>query len=217
MPVTNVNPAWPVIISSRYMMCISLVFRCSQGSYFVISQSDHNDYNTPVWGLGAEQKLNLEQAAGRLKLESDMLESLLEPKEKIELTLNPTLSSDRHIQVKAFIVRHRDSLGPAKGGIRMSSSVTMDDIQGLAMGMTWKTALIFCRNTTGETRRWSYPLSSGKMYMWNIENKAIVYTTCDTIWSIGYFVSTAGINEEVIKKYIKMQGEEDSGQAKLEF
>jgi hypothetical protein len=30
-------------------------------------------------------------------------------------------------------------------------------------------------------------------------------------------VSTAGINEEVVKKYIKMQGEEDSGQAKLEF
>ena len=44
-----------------------------------------------------------------------------------------------------------------------------------------------------------------------------VYWGTDGIWSIGYFVSTAGINEEVIKKYIKMQGEEDSGQAKLEF
>ena len=44
-----------------------------------------------------------------------------------------------------------------------------------------------------------------------------VYWGVDGIWSTGYFVSTAGINEEVIKKYIKMQGEEDSGQAKLEF
>jgi putative transposase len=44
-----------------------------------------------------------------------------------------------------------------------------------------------------------------------------VYWGVEGIWSIGYFVSTAGINEEVIKKYIKMQGEEDSGQAKLEF
>jgi len=42
--------------------------------------------------------------------------------------------------------------------------------------------LFFHRNTTGETRRWSYLLSSGKMYMWNIKNKAIVYTTRDTIW-----------------------------------
>jgi putative transposase len=44
-----------------------------------------------------------------------------------------------------------------------------------------------------------------------------VYWGTDGIWSIGHFVSTAGINEEVIKKYIKMQGEEDSGQALLEF
>ena len=44
-----------------------------------------------------------------------------------------------------------------------------------------------------------------------------VYWGTDGIWSIGYFVSTAGINEEVIRKYIKKQGEEDSGQAKLEF
>ena len=44
-----------------------------------------------------------------------------------------------------------------------------------------------------------------------------VYWGTGGIWSIGYFVSTAGINEEVIRKYIKLQGEEDSGQAKLEF
>ncbi|MDO8669612.1 MAG: IS200/IS605 family transposase [Candidatus Buchananbacteria bacterium] len=36
-------------------------------------------------------------------------------------------------------------------------------------------------------------------------------------WSDGYFVSTAGVNEEQIKKYIKLQGEEDNGQAKLEI
>lgn len=36
-----------------------------------------------------------------------------------------------------------------------------------------------------------------------------------TIWSIGYFVSTVGINESVIKQYIEMQGKEDSGRAQL--
>jgi len=44
-----------------------------------------------------------------------------------------------------------------------------------------------------------------------------VYWGVKGIWSIGYFASTVGINEETIKKYIQMQGEEDSGQAKLEF
>lgn len=41
------------------------------------------------------------------------------------------------------------------------------------------------------------------------------YFDSNTIWSIGYFVSTVGINEEVIQRYIEMQGKEDSGQAQL--
>ena len=44
-----------------------------------------------------------------------------------------------------------------------------------------------------------------------------VYWGSGGIWSIGYFVSASGINEETIRKYIQMQGKEDSGQAKLEF
>ncbi|OQY14447.1 MAG: hypothetical protein B6I30_00360 [Desulfobacteraceae bacterium 4572_187] len=37
------------------------------------------------------------------------------------------------------------------------------------------------------------------------------------IWGKGFFVSTVGINERIIRKYVEMQGEEDTGQAKLEF
>ena len=44
-----------------------------------------------------------------------------------------------------------------------------------------------------------------------------VYWGTGGIWSVGYFVSTVGITEEVIRKYVQMQGQEDSGQAKLEF
>jgi len=44
-----------------------------------------------------------------------------------------------------------------------------------------------------------------------------VYWDNSGIWSRGYFVSTVGISEEIIKKYIEMQGKEDSGQALLEF
>ena len=35
------------------------------------------------------------------------------------------------------------------------------------------------------------------------------YYGTDGIWSDGYFVSTVGINEEQIRKYIDMQGKED--------
>ena len=42
-----------------------------------------------------------------------------------------------------------------------------------------------------------------------------VYWGTDGIWSDGYFVSTVGVNEKVIKNYIEMQGKEDLGQAEL--
>jgi putative transposase len=35
------------------------------------------------------------------------------------------------------------------------------------------------------------------------------------LWSTGYFVSTVGINEEVVRKYIEHQGKEDEGQVRL--
>ena len=44
-----------------------------------------------------------------------------------------------------------------------------------------------------------------------------VYWGSEGIWSIGYFVSTVGISEAVIRRYIEYQGKEDSGQAELEF
>ena len=44
-----------------------------------------------------------------------------------------------------------------------------------------------------------------------------VYWGTDGIWSEGYFASTVGVNEEIVKRYIERQGKEDSGQAKLEF
>jgi putative transposase len=41
------------------------------------------------------------------------------------------------------------------------------------------------------------------------------YFDNQAIWSVGYFVSTVGLNESTIKKYIELQGQEDSGQAQL--
>ena len=44
-----------------------------------------------------------------------------------------------------------------------------------------------------------------------------VYYGRGGIWSVGYFVSTAGISEETIRRYVELQGREDQGQAELEF
>ena len=37
------------------------------------------------------------------------------------------------------------------------------------------------------------------------------------IWSVGYFVSTVGLDEQMITRYVRYQEKEDRGQAKLAF
>ena len=44
-----------------------------------------------------------------------------------------------------------------------------------------------------------------------------LYWGTDGIWSDGYFVSTVGLNEDMIKKYIDNQVKEDAGQAMLDL
>jgi len=93
-------------------------------------------------GILDTARYNFEQAAGRLSLPESLVERFERPKERIELLLHPLLPSGRTVTIPVFIARHSDVLGPAKGGIRMTPGVTADDIAGLAMEMTWKTALI---------------------------------------------------------------------------
>jgi len=42
-----------------------------------------------------------------------------------------------------------------------------------------------------------------------------LYADGGVIWSVGYFASTVGVNESIIRRYIRLQQREDSGQAKL--
>ena len=44
-----------------------------------------------------------------------------------------------------------------------------------------------------------------------------VYWKEDVVWSPGYFVSSVGVEEGVIKRYVEHQGLEDSGQLQLEL
>ena len=44
-----------------------------------------------------------------------------------------------------------------------------------------------------------------------------VYWNENIVWSTGYFVSSVGVDEETIKKYVEQQGEQDSGQLHLKL
>ena len=46
---------------------------------------------------------------------------------------------------------------------------------------------------------------------------AKVYWKENLVWSPGYFVSSVGIDENMIKQYVELQGQRDSGQLLLEL
>ena len=85
---------------------------------------------------------NFDQTAEQCGLSDQVIERLRTPREKIELTINPLLSDGKTRSINAYIVHHNRALGPAKGGIRMTSWVDLSEVTALAMEMTWKTALI---------------------------------------------------------------------------
>jgi len=44
-----------------------------------------------------------------------------------------------------------------------------------------------------------------------------IYWDGGGMWAQGFFVSSVGINEKVIQRYIRYQGQQDTGQAELEW
>ena len=58
---------------------------------------------------------------------------------------------------------------------------------------------------------------SARVIRQRIKYLSKMHTRKDEIWSPGYFVSTVGINENIIRNYVKHQRDRDSGQAKLDL
>ena len=78
-------------------------------------------------------------------------------------------------------------------------------LMGIAPKMAVSAAVNIIKSHTGKMAR--------RRFKWLSK----VFWDQEGIWSIGYFVSTVGVDEEVVRKYIEWQGKEDSGQAQLEF
>jgi glutamate dehydrogenase (NAD(P)+) len=82
-----------------------------------------------------------ELAADKIGLSEDMREILRKPKR--ELVVNfPVCLDDGCIKTfTGYRVQHNVTRGPAKGGVRFSPAVTLDEVKALAMWMTWKCAV----------------------------------------------------------------------------
>ena len=62
-----------------------------------------------------------------------------------------------------------------------------------------------------------YKTNSSRKIKETFEFLKKVYWGTDSLWSSGYFVSTVGINQAIIRKYIQNQGAEDAGQTATLF
>jgi glutamate dehydrogenase (NAD(P)+) len=85
---------------------------------------------------------NFNRAADVLSLDPNVAARLRRP-EKVLMVSIPVRMDNGGVQVfTGFRVQHNDSLGPYKGGIRYHQDVDMGEVSALAMGMTWKCALM---------------------------------------------------------------------------
>lgn len=83
-----------------------------------------------------------ELAANKLHLSADMQEILRQPKRELAVNFPVRLDNGRIKTFTGYRVQHNVNRGPAKGGIRYSPHVTLDEVKALAMWMTWKCAVV---------------------------------------------------------------------------
>src|SRR5713226_9930942 len=83
-----------------------------------------------------------ELAADKLNLSEDMREILRQPKRELAVNFPVRLDNGRIKTFTGYRVQHNVNRGPAKGGIRYSPEVTLDEVKALAMWMTWKCAVV---------------------------------------------------------------------------
>src|SRR5437764_4860968 len=103
-----------------------------------------------VSSLSAEQEFNpweaqaarFDLAAQKLKLDPGIWKVLRYPTREIIVHI-PVLMDNGSIEVfTGFRVQHSIARGPAKGGVRYSPDVTLDEVRALASWMTWKCAVV---------------------------------------------------------------------------
>ncbi len=97
------------------------------------------EQETNPW-LAAEARFD--QAAAELNLDDGMRKILSMPTRELTVYIPVQLDDGRLEVFTGYRVQHSIARGPAKGGIRYSPQVTLDEVRALASWMTWKCAVV---------------------------------------------------------------------------
>src|SRR5215470_15028341 len=82
------------------------------------------------------------KAARVMDLSANVERMLITPFREVKVDVSITLDSGELGTFIGYRVQHDNSRGPMKGGLRYHPTVDMDEAQGLASLMTWKTAVV---------------------------------------------------------------------------
>ena len=101
-------------------------------------------------GIEAEKELNpwetqsalFDQAVRHLNLDAGLAKILRFPNREIIVNIPVQMDSGELELFTGYRVQHSIARGPAKGGIRYSPDVTLDEVRALASWMTWKCAVV---------------------------------------------------------------------------
>ncbi len=99
-----------------------------------MSEQNYNPYKNA--------QIQFDKVAEMLNLDEGTRELLRQPMQEAHFTI-PVKMDDGSTKVfNAFRIKHNDSRGPAKGGIRFHPNETVDTVRALSMWMTWKCAVV---------------------------------------------------------------------------
>ena len=88
------------------------------------------------------QTARFDFAAQKLNLDEGLWKILSKPSREITVYI-PVMMDDGHLEVfTGYRVQHSIARGPAKGGLRYSPEVNIDEVRALAAWMTWKCAVV---------------------------------------------------------------------------
>src|SRR5438067_9244406 len=83
-----------------------------------------------------------DEAADRLGISQAMRAILRKPKRELIVNFPVRMDNGDVEMFTGYRVQHNINRGPAKGGIRFSPEVSLDEVRALASWMTWKCAVV---------------------------------------------------------------------------
>ena len=88
------------------------------------------------------QSARFDAAAKKLNLDEGLVKILRYPSRELIVHIPVSMDSGKIEVFTGFRVQHSIARGPAKGGVRYSPDVTLDEVRALASWMTWKCAVV---------------------------------------------------------------------------